>query len=308
MRKIRRKNRQLKMVVYSVVGCLLCMGIGYSVLTTSLNFQIKANKNAKEKLIDMIEKKNVSGNSDGLITDDTEDANIRYAGGGNTVKNFITFNNELWRIIGIFDGNVKIIKDTPVKNLTMSLYGESFSSGSRNYWDELNIATYLNGEYYNSLSTDAKNMTVNATYYLGHAMLYQMPSGVYTSERQDKEQGGRPGASMDRPITWNGKVGLMYLSDYGYAASSACSESLSNYSDASCKNNDWLFSGRYRESNWMMSASQIAAFDLYVLNENGKVSGSNNMSAAIRPVVYLNSAVEVKSGDGTSSNPYQLSM
>lgn len=59
------------------------MGIGYSVLTTRLNFQVKANKIKYDLLIDVVRSK--SG-MDGLMIDTTTDKNLRYSGPNSSVK------------------------------------------------------------------------------------------------------------------------------------------------------------------------------------------------------------------------------
>ena len=46
---------------------------------------------------------------EGLKKDNTPDQNIRYYGAN--PNNYVRFNNELWRIIGIFNGNVKLVRD-----------------------------------------------------------------------------------------------------------------------------------------------------------------------------------------------------
>ena len=62
------------------------------------------------KLTNYIENQfNVNASSNGLEKDTTPDLNIRYVGAN--PKNYVRFNNELWRIIGIFNGNVKLVRD-----------------------------------------------------------------------------------------------------------------------------------------------------------------------------------------------------
>lgn len=43
----------------------------------------------------------------GSVLKDVDD-NLRYA--GNNPNNYILFNNELWRVIGVFDGQLKLIR------------------------------------------------------------------------------------------------------------------------------------------------------------------------------------------------------
>ena len=93
----------------------------------------------------------------------------RYRGGDSTVKNYVTFNNETWRIIGILptedtDGNVeyrfKIIRDESIGDY-------HWNDNGTNNWVEAILNTYLNGNYYNSLTSESQSMIGTAKYYLG---------------------------------------------------------------------------------------------------------------------------------------------
>ena len=51
-----------------------------------------------------------------LKIDNTPDQNIRYY--GSDPNNYVRFNNELWRIIGVFGNNVKLIRSEKLGNLS----------------------------------------------------------------------------------------------------------------------------------------------------------------------------------------------
>ena len=122
-----------------------------------------------------------------------------------------------------------------------------------------------------------------------------------------------------RPTTWTGKVGLMYLSDYGYATSggttkdrAAClaNELLnwdsSDFSD--CKGNDYLFD----TDNWQWTLAPYSADAYRVLVASG-VGGANYDYAAgdafaVRPALFLKSNILVDKGTGAKSDPYRLKM
>lgn len=307
MRKIKRKNRQVKMVVYSLIGCFLFMGIGYSVLTTNLNFQVHANKSKRDRLVEVLEDKNIASNSEGLITDDF--SNIRYA--GSNVKNYIKFNGETWRIIGVFDGKTKIIRneilpvERPWNNVT----------GGLNDWKTSTIAEYLNGTYYNSINSTYRNMVTTVTYYLGG----WSSNEITKKEMYQKERGSllpsctvgtnsETSATCPRKATWDGKVGLMYPSDYGYAASSLCNTNLINYNITQCTSNNWLY--LENKLQWFITPySNTVVHAWLTLSTGGVEDGYNTAGAhAIRPTLYLDSMVKVVSGNGSSTSPYQISM
>ena len=68
---------------------------------------------------------------------------------GNVPNNYITFNNETWRIIGVIEGRIKIIKDTSLGNLSLdykeSGVGSSSSSSGSNDWTDSQLMYMLNG-------------------------------------------------------------------------------------------------------------------------------------------------------------------
>ena len=99
----------------------------------------------------------------------------------------------------------------------------------------------------------------------------------------------------------------MYPSDYGYAAGSSClSTALWNYS-SSCKNSDYLFSG---VNEWLQAPTANVGSDTASLLSTGDVHGYTPVynSFAVRPVLYLNTNVQITGGDGSQGNAFQLSM
>ena len=127
----------------------------------------------------------------------------------------------------------------------------------------LNSGAYYNrttGQYYNNSTTattldftsngltdEAKNQIDTITWKLGGTSNYSSTNTIqfYTYERGTTVYTGRP-------TEWQGKVGLMYPSDYGYATSggstsnrtSCLNKELYNWDSSSysdCKNNDWLY-------------------------------------------------------------------
>ena len=125
--------------------------------------------------------------------------------------------------------------------------------------------------------------------------------------------------TVERTTTWNGKIGLMYPSDYGYATSggsrsnrtSCLNKELYNWDSSSysdCKNNDWL----YNSSNmqWTLSPIAYSSYSSYVFDVNfpGCVNNAYAGSAGlVRPSVYLVPSTSILGGEGTESNPYILS-
>ena len=251
----------------------------------------------------------------------------RYRGGDSVVKNYVTFNNETWRIIGIIptedtDGKVenrfKIIKDESIGNKYWNT-NQDTTTNSNNNWVTGTLNTYLNNDYYNTLNTDAKNMIGTTKYYLGGYSDSKMTSDVMW-QYERKNDANRSGYYYGtNPVMQNDadkKIALMYASDYGYGASSSCTATLSKYSgSADCNTTgNWLDKS---QSTWLLPQHSDDSDHAFLVLSRGHVfSGydgkiSYNVSYfeyAVRPVLSLSSNVKISGGEGTSSNPYQLSI
>ena len=231
-------------------------------------------------------------NPDELYKD--EHGDIRYYGAN--PNNYVSFNNELWRILGVIDGKIKIIRNESIGSM-------KWNSTLNNNWDNSSLKSYLNGEYYNSIDGTYKNMISEETYYLGGATSsnYQTltASGYYNAERDSSQ------VYSGNPASTKQYIGLMYPSDYGYAAGSSClSTALYSYRD-SCKNSDYLFNGVFE---WLQAPDASDSVTAAYLHYNGYVGTDYTVtySYAVRPVLYLTSETQITGGDGSSSNPFQL--
>ena len=231
-------------------------------------------------------------------------------------NNYVTFNNETWRIIGVFtvdDGTgkkeerLKIIRNESIGNMAWD---------SNNDWSNATLNANLNsGDYWtNILSDNAKSMIGDTLWYLGGTSNYTSSTNGLTSHFYSYERGTTVYSGRD--TSWVGKVGLMYPSDYGYATSggsttdrNAClNKELYNWdsSDFSdCKNNDWIFNSSYQ---WTITPRASNSYNVFNVNSTGYLYGTNASDTyiGVRPVVFLKSNIKIVDGDGSSSNPYIL--
>ena len=228
---------------------------------------------------------------------------------GASPKNYVTFNNETWRILGVFptddgtgkiENRIKIIKD-------QSIGDRSWDTGESNNWARpASLNTELNTTYLNSLDSTSKSMIGNTKYYLGgyNNSLKIQKDVMYQYERKIN---GSKYFYKTNPNSWVGKLGLMYASDYGYAVSDECTSNLYDYNNTTCKTNNWLFKSI---NEWLLP--QYATFSSYALYvySGGNVYNYvvNRSQNGARPVLYLKSNVKITGGDGTSSNPYILGL
>ena len=111
--------------------------------------------------------------------------------------------------------------------------------------------------------------------------------------------------TVKRTTTWNGKIGLMYPSDYGYATSGGPMLSRSFCLDENlfrwfgpandCIDNVWLYN-----SVWLLMPSAMYDTSSSVLG-----SPASNVSF-IHPTVYLKANVTILNGSGSYDNPYEI--
>ena len=104
-------------------------------------------------------------------------------------------------------------------------------------------------------------------------------------------------------ILVNAKVGLMYVSDYGYAISDKYWNTKFNTLNVEISKNNWLYLG---ESEWTLTQS-LSDKTVYRLRTVGSVlSVDTSSKIPLRPTFYLNNDVVYKSGVGTKSNPMRI--
>ena len=139
-------------------------------------------------------------------------------------------------------------------------------SGTMYYYDsgmQTKTVDFSGDEY--KMESDVLDMISNSRYYLaGHNSNQITPETMYTYERTTTGyNNGR--YNNVRPYYWDGKVTVMYPSDYGYAAGEACATgtNLSAY-NSSCKNTDWLlYTGDWQWTLSSHSSFTVNAFNVY---------------------------------------------
>ena len=117
-----------------------------------------------------------------------------------------------------------------------------------------------------------------------------------------------------RPTEWEGKIALIYPSDYGYATSggstgrdTCLSYNLYDWDDYNdCYNNDWLYdSSTYQ---WTLTSRSSYSYSAFLVHDSGHVHYYRVRSLyGVRPSLYLTPDVSITGGTGTESDPYTLS-
>ena len=324
-----------------------------AVPTNSASMTI-TNKFTPNKLVENNNVKYRHDTTNNLMED--VDGNIRYYGA--SPNNYIYFNCsdysnqtsstcETWRIIGVFDGKVKIMRGSQIGKYSWDSSASDINSGyGVNEWSQADLMKLLNSGYDNesvggSLYWNAKsgtcyngennsttscnftstglkndttrNMIAETTYYTrGHYF-----SSIFVDAMYDKERvsGTVVNATPPRTTSWTGKIALAYPSDYGYAADlSLCQKRLGSYNDTTCTANNWMKEIVSPNYGWLLtpysdpnSDSDGADF-VWVVDTSGNVGTDAAAGAALgfAPVLSLTSELDIGSGTGTSSSPYQL--
>ena len=231
------------------------------------------------------------------LANSAADNSYRYAGAN--PNNYVCFGSDaatcpednLYRIIGVFDNEIKLIKST--------IYGSyEWDSGNDNSWSTSDIKTTLNTTYYNTLSATWQNKIATHTWKVG-GMAWSTTNTA--KQYYDTEVGSSSSSTTDIM-----KIGLMYVSDYGFAVSpDYWTTALDSYSNSTLRSTNWLYLGSHE---WTISPVSSSSTFVFLLNDGGILSNSSALYGySARPVFYLNSNVTYVSGDGTESNPYKIS-
>ena len=261
--------------------------------------------------------------------------NMEYAGVGkwNRVNNFVCFGStettcptdNLYRIIGVFEDKVKLIKydyatstllgtdgdysgsDTPDTNY----YKGSLSSidtyywnnvTKKNTWSESNLNKInLNTNFINSIGNTWANKIATTTWKVGGNTYENIARSVPTVAYQNEI------VAPAENTTYEAKIGLMYASDYGFAASpSAWTTTLYNYdgndaNETSIKTINWMYMGYY---DWTVSRSSATSHNAFIVTDDGYVHSHNVSSGTgVRPSFNLSSSITYVSGSGSAVDP-----
>ncbi|CDF21062.1 unknown [Clostridium sp. CAG:609] len=117
------------------------------------------------------------------------------------------------------------------------------------------------------------------------------------------------GANKDATTTVTSKIGLMYVSDYGFAAApSAWTTILYNYDDATIINENWLYIGLCELTISRRSDDSNLAFAVRDAGDLGGGAVDSSYGSAVRPSFSLLSSIKFTSGEGTAVNPIRVNL
>ena len=281
--------------------------------------------------------------TNGLMKD--ADGNIRYSGLGD--RNYVLFNCntypntscETWRIIGVFDGKVKLIRNESIGTYPWdnkdTTTGAEADYGS-NDWTTARLMKLLNpgytkesvnnSLYYNSkggqcyagannaetpcdftytgIKNDTtRNMIADAKW----SLLGWLDEGVNVYADQSYKLENTSGTVYTgNKTSWTGKIALPYPSDYAYSAYlGKCTSTLGEYSNCS----SWMKTMFNSKTIAFLTPIVSSSFVFHVAGgclDLGEPYAA--LDSEIFPTLYLNANVSIKTGSGTLNSPYQLSV
>ena len=251
---------------------------------------------------------------------------------GKNPNNYIWFNNEYWRIIGVFDSASHGVSGKNLVKIIRAdvLDGLAWDKSNTSDWTASSLKSLLNGAYYNAQDGTSSGycygysttvtgncdytkrgiqsgyrgmIAANVTWYLGgYSSTSATAEAFYGYERGTTVYSGRPTSTT-------GYIGLMYPSDYGYSVlSSNCARTtnLGSYSSATCAGQSWLYGKGYE---WTLTPRSSYDSNVFILGYYGDLSYNNaRVGYGSRPVLYLDASVYKIDGDGSLKNPYIVGM
>ena len=230
------------------------------------------------------------------------DNSYRYAGAN--PNNYVCFgsdaaicpNHNLYRIIGVFGDRVKLI-------MSISIGNYAWSESGSNIWSSSPLNTdVLNGTYLNEFDNTWSSKIATTSWKVGGNTSSNIYNFVPVKQTYQNEI-----VSPAESTTYSAKIGLMYVSDYGYATSpSNWNIDLYDYGSTTVKNNNWMYMGN---QEWTITRRSDNNYAFMVLNSGGITGQTVNTFLSflnVRPTFYLKPEVTYVSGDGSQSSPYRI--
>lgn len=260
-----------------------------------------------------------------------------YAYRGSNPNNYVTFNEELWRIISVntSDNTIKIMRNDVLSDRKYDDVAKRYSSGGYcnddgygcNIWgssstlydsnlspittlarevgktaytlltSEADLNTYLNDEYYKGLNSTVQRMITEGIYKVG----------VLNNQSGQKIN---VDISQVNAVKWKGKVALIDATEFVRVSINSSCDSVysSTYSGGTnCGILNWML---FDEIYWTMSPfSDTYSSYVFYVDAAGRLYdgfGDANNLYGVRPIVTLSSEVQITGGTGSSSDPYIL--
>ena len=236
---------------------------------------------------------------DGLYADEYEDGRYFYRGAN--PNNYITFNEEIdgkagWRIISVEkDGTIKITSTKAFFSIVI------WDNSNLNDWTQSSLmnffnGNYLTGEYFKGLNSKSQSQIVSHEWSIGAIEESNNDLAKQINDENSKK--------------WNGKVGLITLSEYLRAnndMNNCGTYTIYNRNHMSCRDSNWILSTLSAGYLWTINAVKGSSYQVFYIYNGGPINpSSTDDDNTANPVVYLSSEVKITGGTGTQSDPYTI--
>ena len=280
---------------------------------------------------------------DASLANGAGDNSYRYAGASGEVNNYVCFGSSvtpcpadnLYRIIGVFGNKVKLIKYDYATSALLGTggdyygkytFGNSTYKGSnyaniasyywnnsvnnvKNTWSESNLnKVNLNTSFIMNIGEEWANKISETTWKVGGNTWAKIGTSAMYTAYQNEIINPVTTNTTDEKTEYSAKIGLMYVSDYGYAASPSAwtlvgynsSDSTKDYRAATSTN--WMYMGLFE---WTISRHADDSGRAFCVPYDGRVSNDRvgNKSGGVRPSFNLESSITYVSGSGSASDP-----
>ena len=162
--------------------------------------------------------------------------------------------------------------------------------------------TNLNTNFINNIGTTWANKIATVTWKVGGNTYANISDVVPATTYQNEIVNPVTTNTTDNATTYSAKIGLMYVSDYGFAASpDAWTLTMSSYNNTTATNNNWMYMGLYE---WTISRNADSSNFAFGVDCGGGVSNVLvNLNFGVRASFSLESSVSYVSGSGSMSDP-----
>ena len=279
---------------------------------------------------------------DANLTNGAGDNSYRFAGASDAVNNYVCFGSNvtpcpadnLYRIIGVFGDKVKLIKSDYATTTLLGADGDYSKMYTANNWDNsnykgnnlANVAAYywnksnqntwslsnlnktnLNKNFITNIGADWAAKIAETTWKVGGNTWANIGTQPAKTAYQNEIVNPVTTNSQDSKTEYSAKIGLMYVSDYMYAAPQDKWTLVGNNSDAStdyraATSVNWMYMGL---AEWTISRNAGYSYYAFFVVDTGYVTYNIVSSSAFgaRPVFNLTSSVNYASGSGTAADP-----
>ncbi len=284
---------------------------------------------------------------DSSLTNGAGDNSYRFAGASDQVNNYVCFGSNvtpcptdnLYRIIGVFGDKVKLIKSDYATTTLLGADGDYSKMYTANNWDNsaykgnnlANVAAYnwnksnqntwslsnlnktnLNKNFITNIGADWAAKIAETTWKVGGNTYANIGTQPAKTAYQNEINNPVTTNSQDNATELKAKIGLMYVSDYMYAAPQDkwtlvgynSSDASKDYRAATSVN--WMYMGL---AEWTISRNAVGSGPAFFVNSSGYVNDNivGFIACGVRPVFNLSSSVNYASGSGTAADPILVS-